>query len=151
MTAICPVGYNVINGICYSSCPSGTSVLESYPDICVSTLPCPVGTTEDVTGLTCDKVPPTGVITKDTTCPTNYTEWTTGVCYLNCPSMFLDNGTDCRKKVIPRLSVEAWCSYPWQQIRGNACTTSSWIFWFLVFLVALAAFVIVVVGKRKRK
>jgi hypothetical protein len=118
--------------VCYSSCPPGTVVNASYDDACISTIACPLGTVQDVTGMTCTKVPPTGIIETSGACPTGYTEWVTDKCYIDCPPQFLENGTDCRKKIIVRQAVDPWCTSFFQTVVGSTCQTD----WLTILLVA---------------
>lgn len=112
MSSRCPHNYELIGNECYSNCPNGTEVLGTSDETCVSTLPCPTGTTADFTGLACTKVAPTGIVAKDTTCPTGYTEWTTDTCYINCTPYFLENGNECRRKIILRKIVAPGWTLP---------------------------------------
>lgn len=121
MTAICPSGYTLENGKCYTLCPNGTESSTMYPDYCISTVACQNGTIQDTTGLACTKVAPTGIIDKNTNCPTGYTEWTTGSCYINCNSYFLENGPDCRKRLLFRRTTEPYCDNYFQYVLGNNC------------------------------
>ena len=76
-------------------------------EICVSTLECPNGTVIDATGLACTKIAPVGIVEKGDICDITYTEWVPGYCYINCPSTFLENTTECRKPVYVRRTAAA--------------------------------------------
>ena len=135
----CPAGYELVGTVCYSACPAGTEPSTSYDDACVSTIACPVGTVEDVTGMTCTKVPPTGIVETSGECATGYTEWVIGECYINCPPQFLENGTDCRKKIIVRRAAEPWCTSFFQTVVGSTCQTD----WVTIALVSGGVLLIV--------
>jgi hypothetical protein len=104
----CPHLYELRNGICYSLCPENYVPDPSYYEICVSILACPPGTVEDSNGLACTKVTPLGIVAKgESGCTSEYTEWLPNLCYINCPATFLENTTECRKKIYVRRTVAA--------------------------------------------
>lgn len=142
MSIRCPPLYTLTGTVCYSDCPAGTIVSGSYVDACVSTVPCPLGTVDDVTGMTCTKVPPIGIEEKSGSCPTGYTEWVVDQCYIDCPPQFLENGTDCRKKIVVRRAADPWCSNFLYSVVGSECQVD----WLVVFIVlgAIALFIWVV-------
>ena len=117
----CPITYTKINGICYANCPNGTEALEAQPEICVSTIVCPPGTVADTSGLACIKDGLLGIVPKDTTCPSGYTEWVAGSCYINCSAYFLENGIECRRRITIRKFEEATCGTLFT-LSGNNCT-----------------------------
>ena len=134
--AQCPHGYELNDGLCYSNCPVGTIVLDSNPDYCVATTPCQAGTIGDVTGTACTKVAPLGVQSlTSATCANGYTEWTAGTCYVNCNGFFLENATDCRRKLIPRRTTDPWCSSFLYTVQGSNCVLS--ISTLLLFLLGV--------------
>jgi hypothetical protein len=139
MSSLCPSGYTFENGYCYSVCPAGTESIASYPEYCVSTVSCQVGTIPDATGLACTKAEPIGIVPKVTTCASGFTEWTSGLCYVNCNSYFLENALDCRKRLYLRRSMEPSCSNFFHYIRGNRCAFDYNRFFFSLVLVFLFA------------
>lgn len=116
----CPLTYTKINGICYANCPNGTEALESQPEVCVSTIVCPPGTVADTSGLACMKDGLLGIVPKETVCPSGYTEWVAGSCYINCSAYFLENGIECRRRITIRRYEAATCGY-FFQLSGNIC------------------------------
>ena len=115
----CQQGYTATNGVCYGTCPAGSQAPSSDASICVSTVPCQVGTVADISGLSCTK---TDIVPKgNEACATGYTEWTQGMCYVNCNVYFVESGTFCAKKLSARTTSDAWCSSVFDRIQGNSC------------------------------
>lgn len=142
-SATCPPNYELIGRTCYSICVSGTTSYTDSPEYCVSTLPCPVGTVEDLSGLACTKVEPTGKeALVGSACPDGYTEWTTDMCYINCPTYFYENGLDCRKRATLRRTTNASCSNFLYSVNDSGdCTLDPW---YIVLLVgAILLFLII--------
>lgn len=122
MTAKCPSNYKLSNGQCYSPCPSGTSELSADEDLCVSTIACQAGTAADTTGLACLKTSPTGIVNKvGSSCSLGYTEWISNLCYINCNANFLENATECRRRVYLRKVTPAWCTSFFQKVHVSDC------------------------------
>ena len=116
----CPQGQSPTNGVCYGTCPAGSQPGSSDPSICVSTVPCQVGTLNDISGLNCIK---TDVVPKgDVPCAVGYTEWTQGQCYINCNVYFVESGTFCAKQLSARTASEGWCSSFFDHVQGSMCS-----------------------------
>lgn len=111
-SASCPAGTTLNVDACYGACPTSMESNALYRKLCASKEPCPTGTSLDATGLACEKtVAGNGIMAKTTAgCDANYTEWVKDTCYKNCPSTFLENGFDCRKKTVVRESFVPQCS-----------------------------------------
>lgn len=112
-SASCPVNTTLSVDACYGPCPAGMATNALYRKLCASTAECPAGSAVDVTGLACEKtVTGSGIVAKpeEGGCPVDYTEWSANNCYKNCPTTFLENGFDCRKKTILRESFVPQCS-----------------------------------------
>jgi len=138
MTAICPAGFQIINGICYDNCPSFTEVYVDDYTICIQNDACPFGTTTDSTGLQCNKVAPNGVVSKtDATCAVGFTEWTLGLCYINCPNDWMENGLSCSRNVFVRNTATPLCPALYS-LQGDNCVFD----WSEVFLIAIIAILI---------
>lgn len=90
--------------MCYSACTPGTIPLPSDPTFCVATTPCQVQSTQDIAYNMCNKTP---VPMEGTICDVGYTEWLDGLCFVNCNSLFIENGTTCIKKTYLRDSTFA--------------------------------------------
>jgi hypothetical protein len=141
MTARCPPSYKLSNGLCYSPCPTGTAELSADEDLCVSTIQCQAGTSADTTGLSCIKVAPTGIVTKvGSFCSTGYTEWTPNTCYLNCNANFLENATECRRRVTLRKVTNAWCTSFFQKVNVSDCVYDYTRIYLVVGTFLLACF-----------
>jgi hypothetical protein len=142
MTARCPPSYKLSNGLCYSPCPTGTSELSADEDLCVSTIQCQAGTSADTTGLSCLKTSPSGIVTKvGSTCTAGFTEWTPNTCYINCNSSFLENATECRRRVSLRKVTNAWCTSFFQKVNVSDCVYDYTRIYLVVFTILLACFV----------
>lgn len=140
--ASCPINYTFVGGICYGACPAGMQANVTYADTCVQNTACPTGTIEDTTGLACTKTSPTGIQDKTTSCATGYTEWSTGKCYINCPTgLFFENGTECRRKTAPRPAAIAKCPFPLSTAQSDGSCAVDW--WKVV-----AALVVVYIAWR---
>lgn len=145
----CQQGFSPTNGTCYGTCPAGSLAGSSDPSICVSTVPCQVGTTADLSGLTCNK---TDVVAKGSSpCATGYTEWTVGQCYINCNVYFVESGTFCAKKLSARLTSEAWCSSFFDQIQGNSCSLNTPFLIIFVLLCVLTLWLLFVFFDASRR
>jgi hypothetical protein len=127
-TPTCPPGFTLTGRTCYSTCVSGTTAYADSPEYCVSTLPCPVGTIEDLSGLACTKVEPVGrQELSGTSCPEGYTEWTTDMCYINCPTYFYENGLDCRKRATLRRVASPTCNNWFLYVNDSGlCVLNPW-------------------------
>lgn len=147
--ANCPYGYSLISGLCYSNCPVNTVELESNIDFCVGTQICQVGTLPDASGAACVKVPPIGItsLTGDT-CDPGYTEWTQGLCYVNCNAFFLENATECRRKLFPRRTTEPWCNNWLYTVQNNNCVFNWAAFLLLLFGIFVALFVLYILFRQ---
>lgn len=144
----CPVPQDLIQGQCYTECPLQT-VIGTNPTVCMSTLACPFGTQPDAFSyfddpdtVVCIKVP---VAPVEGICPSidghPYGMWTPGVCYVNCPEGFLDNGDVCQKLSLHRIASNPTCRRaPWYTYSSDSsdCVWSAYT-WGLV----VAAFVTV--------
>ena len=108
----CLTGYTLIRNICYEDCPSGYDAAEEDPSICVrNAISCAdAGFTSDLVNPStiCVKTPVPAV---DGLCATNYTQWVSGQCYINCPPIFQENGLSCLKRSIQRYSILPTCSF----------------------------------------
>lgn len=144
-SAICPVGFTLSGRTCYSVCPSGTTAYDDYPEYCVSTLPCPIGTVEDLSGLACTKVEPVGVEPLvGSACETGYTEWTANTCYINCPQYFNENGLDCRKRAVLRRVANPTCQNWFYVVdQYGQCSMDGWY----VLLAVVLAFLFIALLK----
>lgn len=122
-TPSCPLNTSFVVDACYPSCPNGTAGSTLYRSLCISTVPCPSGTTDDVTGLTCEKVvTDNGIVAKtEDTCDGGYTEWVTGFCYKDCPTTHLENGKDCKKKTVLRDQFTPMCSVWFTDFANGEC------------------------------
>lgn len=147
--AHCPYGYTLISGLCYSNCPANTIVLESNIDFCVGTQVCQTGTLADASGAACVKVPPVGVkaIVGDS-CEAGYTEWTQGQCYINCNAFFLENATECRRKLYPRRVQDPWCTNWLYTVQNNNCVFNWTAFLLFIFGLLLAFFLIYIIFRQ---
>jgi len=72
-------------------------------------------------------------------CPLNYTQWTVGECYKECPDGFLEDGIACIKQKITRQNIDAKC-YWFTNLESNGCQLdylllSSFIFFFILIFV----------------
>lgn len=154
-TPECPLGYSLVQSTCLSDCPNGTQVVQTEPQICVSTVPCQVGTTADVSGLACLKVAPIGVTSATGgSCTAGYTEWAEDTCYVNCTSYFLENGTDCRRRVVTRLSEDPWCNGVFIELSNGRCIVSWWkigAFAVGVLVLILVLYILLSVAKRSKR
>lgn len=112
-SASCPINTTLSVDACYGPCPTTMETNGLYRKLCASKEACPTGTALDTTGLACEKTAAGGGIVAKTAqgCDVNYTEWTKDYCYKNCPSTFLENGFDCRKKTVVRESFVPQCSF----------------------------------------
>jgi len=111
-----------MDGLCFSACPPDTLPLTSNPEYCVTLTPCQAGTLEDATGTACVKVAPLGITSLTSfSCPTGYTQWTPAECYINCNAFFLENATECKRKLIARRTAEPWCSSFLYSVQGTSC------------------------------
>jgi hypothetical protein len=151
----CPSGYSLVQGTCLTNCANGTVVVPSNTKVCVSSISCSTGTIPDGTGLSCLKVAPIGVQSATGgSCSTGYTLWSSNTCYINCPSGFFENGTECARVVYPRSSEDPTCSGLFVTLSNDKCVASGWqIFTFLAILalcVLTLALIVTFIVKRSR-
>ena len=141
----CSQGLVASNGTCYGPCPAASSVSTSDPSICVSTIPCQVGTIADISGLKCIK---TDILDKvGDTCPSGYTEWTANKCYIDCTPYFVESGTFCAKNLFVRQSEAGWCSSVFDMIQGNACVFNTWLFVGILILFLFLLWFVFIYGR----
>lgn len=111
-------------------------------DKCIAIIACPAGTVEDINGLACIKTG-AGVFDKtDDACPLGFTEWTLGKCYADCNPIFLENGVECRRRYVPRMTASPVCQGSFSLLSNGACVTN-WhaLVLILAFLIAVGALV----------
>lgn len=141
--ATCPYGFVLNNGVCFSTCPPGTIELESNPSYCVSTVTCQTGTIPDVSGAACLKVAPIGITSlTGGSCTSGYTEWVAGDCYINCNAFFLENATQCNRKLLPRRTAEPWCTSWFSYVQNNTCELNVWSVIVVVVLSLLLLYLV---------
>jgi hypothetical protein len=136
----CPSNKTLLYSQCFSACPVGTIPFTQNETLCVSTLSCPASTTQDLEPNICNKnylTPPVNGV-----CPIGQTQWIPGQCLINCNlSYFLEEGSSCMKKTIPRTSSNPSC-YPSFLLSFNSidCVLSATGFFFIavVFLIFAA-------------
>ena len=112
--------------------------MPSDPTFCVATTPCQVQTTQDIAYNMCNK---TSVPMVETTCDVGYTEWLDGLCFVNCNSLFIENGTTCIKKTYLRDSTFA--AYSTDSTTTDDNSTNNWLF---IICILLLIFVFIIVG-----
>lgn len=131
----CPSGMTLVADLCRGPCPTGSTSPADYPNVCVSTVPCPTGTANDFTGLQCDKTTQGAGIVPATNnaCPQGYTQWTTGYCYIDCSVQFLENGLSCIKKSVVRDSAQPVCTTFLTTYANGACNMD-WLLFVILFV-----------------
>jgi len=79
-----------------------------------------------------------------TTCDVGYTEWLDGFCFVNCNSLFIENGTTCIKKTYYRDSV-----YPTSVGVGSGLESATdsdqngtWLFIITIILLVIICIII---------
>ena len=130
--AQCEVGQDLINGVCFASCPANyVSAPAIAPNACVLDESCPLGFNS--LGFTiCQKPTETRTITASISgdCPNGYTFWNGSctsecsssmytivdgsTCAMVCPAGYEENVLNCYKPVVFREPVLALC--PLQQV-----------------------------------
>jgi hypothetical protein len=146
---ICPVGYVFIESLCYGDCPYYTIPANEDPTKCVPAETCAnaVDTlvsgvsplqNDDVYSLVCNKIG----FPKDILCPYDYTEWRTGVCFINCPPGMIENGLTCLRKPIDRTSLSPSCQYNYLYFyNGRECILDPLSVLFTIFLILLVVYI----------
>ena len=128
--AQCTGAYEYYNGECLSPCTPGTEVLTTDPTFCVATTPCQLNTTQDlVAPNVCNK---TSFPASGGSCSTGFTQWLDGECFVNCSSLFVENGLTCIKRTYARDSVYPSCG-ALQTLDGSTCSLSV-TGWFVIFI-----------------
>lgn len=128
-------------GLCYASCPSNTEPANEDITKCVTTATCssfvpsaPQSLVNDtVFDLVCNKIP---VQETMGSCPTGFTAWQTGMCYVNCPAGLLENGLTCLKRPIQRPYTLPMCNNLYS-FDGQSCTIN-YAAIFVLFLLFVA-------------
>lgn len=106
---------------------------------CVATTPCPLYTTQDlVSANICNKTsfPATGG-----SCTSGYTEWLDNECFVNCPSLFVENGLSCVKRTYARDTELPSCS-SWYVMDGNTCVLGYGGWLLITLAIFLAVFLL---------
>ena len=145
----CPSGSVLIQGLCYFDCPASSLPATEDFTKCVSTVPCgsevqevPEGSLaqDPIFSTVCTKVPvPTDVETG--TCPEGYTQWQTGLCFVNCPSSLQENGLSCLKMPVLRTYTEPDCPLgPLFVYRHFECVPTATLYAIVIILVLLIVF-----------
>ena len=166
--AQCQSGDILINGACFSQCPTGFVEAEYIsPAACVQNVPCPAGFAQGETFSECIRT----VVNRTSTpeiggdCPIGYVYWndvctsscpdgysiaSEAACHKDCPDDFLSTFSQCRKNSLLRTVTEATCtagqySTTEGQCRAHPSTSATVSFsWILggicVFLVVLLVY-----------
>lgn len=138
---VCPPGYayDVSVEKCMSQCPAGTEELTTDPNMCVSTVPCPPGTTQDaVEPNVCNKVNQEVV---GGACASGYSQWSVGVCSINCPAAYQESFTSCNKKTVLRKDAPPRCDSIFNTFSNGSCNAIS-VTAIILILVGLVAIVL---------
>jgi hypothetical protein len=123
--------------MCYSACTPGTIPLPSDPTFCVATTPCQLQSTQDIAYNMCNKTP---IAMEGPTCDVGYTEWLDGLCFANCNSLFIENGTTCIKKTYLRDSTSALYTET-----TSTDDTNNWLFIICIILLVFVFLIFAVV------
>jgi len=70
-------------------------------------------------------------------CPTNYMQWQSGMCFINCPAPLLENGISCLKKTLERSIVQPHCASSFFWFNGYECVFNPFSLLLLVLFAAL--------------
>lgn len=149
----CPSGCQLLQATCYCQCPLNSEPANEDPTKCVDIKPCSVYVIEadpqtpypgalisDPTfSLTCTKrgyaVPMSSALGAPQ-CATNFTQWQTGTCYINCPPGLLENGLSCLKRPLARPYQAPVC--PWYYtFDGTTCSINYMYAIFVFILLAI--------------
>lgn len=125
--------------MCYSACTPGTIPLPSDPTFCVATTPCQLQSTQDIAYNMCNKTP---IAMEGPTCDVGYTEWLDGLCFANCNSLFIENGTTCIKKTYLRDSTSALYT---DTTLTTTDDTNNWLFIICIILLVFVFLIFAVV------
>lgn len=135
----CPLLYTLYENKCLFPCNKGYVEYPDDPTYCVSTYPCPVGTTKGSDIKLCVKNN-LGVPNPTTGCPLNQMEWIHNQCMINCYAPLLEDVTDCHQILIQRLELEPDCNsafYTWQ---NSKCVRNESFYFLLFFLIGIGIF-----------
>ena len=146
---VCQQGCTFFSSVCYCRCPSGTSPANEDPTKCVPDAPtCAVyavnagspGALSDdlIFTLSCTKIRQSPV---DGACPSGFTEWQSGSCYINCPSGLIENGLSCLKRPVQRNYRNPVCDNSLYYFNGSDCVMSTSGLLFMIFLIATLLYV----------
>lgn len=138
MQPVCNPGCTMSLGSCLCSCPANTEPATEDPTRCVPTTTCETYaaavaaqlgislsgallTTDSAFSLLCMKTAQVKILT----CPTGFSEWQTGFCYLNCPAPLQESGVFCVKKSVARAVDDPVCNSWIYSYNGTSCALSS--------------------------
>jgi hypothetical protein len=144
---ICQRGCTMFDNVCYCRCPTGSSPANEDGTKCVPDVPTcaayavnagpsgPYLADDPIFTLSCTKVrraPESGL------CPSGFTEWQSGSCYVNCPSGLIENGLSCLKRPLQRSYMSPHCDSGLYYFNGSDCILSSaGLLFFILFLILL--------------
>ena len=139
-TVVCVGGSVLVGSQCLSVCPPNFVTLLTDVSTCVSTVTCPLHTTE-VDQVVCQKsfssVPPYLV---DGMCAQG-TMWAPDRCYYpDCAAPFVENGFSCLKRTVTRTPSEPFCSSLFFTFDGSSCQSLSIFSWVGLFAGSLVIF-----------
>ena len=151
MQPVCKAGCSMYAGTCLCACPANTEPASEDPTRCVPNMTCETYAaaaalqlgispsqyllnTDPTFGMLCIKT----AQTKDVTCPTGFSEWQSGYCYLNCPAPLQESGVYCVKKSITREATDPTCDSWFYSYNGTSCSLNP------LFLAGLAVLLVVI-------
>jgi hypothetical protein len=139
-TVVCVGGSVLVGSQCLSTCPPNFVPLLTDKSTCVSTISCPLYTTE-VDQVVCQKsfssVSPYLI---NGICAIG-TMWAPERCYYpDCSAPFIENGFSCLKRTLTRTPSEPFCSSLFFTFDGSSCKNLSIFSWVGLFAASLAIF-----------
>ena len=138
MQPTCPRGSVQLSRYANCGLPCLTGQIESTRDdlYCVVSQVCPSGMTLDgADNALCLK--PIPIAKNGFGCATGFTEWRTGLCFLDCPVGFRELGESCVISTVSRKTLQPTCIFLFE-LTGDVCNPS--IYAVLLFIAIVVYF-----------
>ena len=137
----CPSFYTIYENKCLSPCNQGYVEYPGSPYYCVSTFPCPTGTSPSRDIKLCVKNnlgPPNPA----TGCPINQMEWIHSQCMINCQFPLLEDVTDCLQTMVLRQTMDPDCKSSFYTWKNTKCERNENYYFLVLVLIVISAYLI---------